>query len=51
VQCQFVIFTSKSILDKNYGRTVPLVLLLIHSGIEAILAVAIEHISIYNKRE
>jgi hypothetical protein len=28
-----------------------MVLLLIHSGIEAILAVAIEHTSICNKRE
>jgi hypothetical protein len=43
--------TNKSIIDKNYGRTVPTVLLLIHSGIEAILAVAIEHTSICNKRE
>jgi hypothetical protein len=31
--------------------TVPTVLLLIHSGIEAIFAVAIEHTSIYNKGE
>jgi hypothetical protein len=46
-----MIITNKSIIDKNYGRTVPTVLLLIHSRIEAILAVAIEHISICNKRE
>jgi hypothetical protein len=46
-----MIITNKSIIDKNYGRIVPTVLLLIHGGIEAILAVAIEHTSIYNKRE
>jgi hypothetical protein len=46
-----MIITNKSIIDKNYGRTMPTVLLLIHSGIEAILVVAIEHTSICNKRE
>jgi hypothetical protein len=46
-----VIITNKSIIDKHYGRTVPMVLLFIHSGIEAILAVAIEHASICNKKK
>jgi hypothetical protein len=46
-----VIITNKSIIDKNYGRTMPTVLLLIHSGTEAIFAVAIELTSICNKRE
>jgi hypothetical protein len=46
-----MIITNKSIIDKNYGRTVPMVLLLIHSGIEEILPAAIEHTSICNKRE
>jgi hypothetical protein len=44
-----VIITNKSIIDKNYRMTVPTVLLLIHGGVEAILAVAIEHTSIYDK--
>jgi hypothetical protein len=46
-----MIITNKSITNKNYGRIVPIVLLLIHSRIEAILAVAIEHIFICNKGE
>jgi uncharacterized protein YaaW (UPF0174 family) len=35
-----MVMTNKSNIGKNYGRTVPTVLLLIHSRIEAILAVA-----------
>jgi hypothetical protein len=45
-----VIITNKNIIGKNYGRTVPTILLFIHSGIEAIFAIAIEHTSICNKR-
>jgi hypothetical protein len=46
-----MIITNKNIIDKKYRMTVPTVLLLIHSGIKAILAVAIEHTSICNKGE
>jgi hypothetical protein len=46
-----MVMTNKRNIDRNYRRTMPTVLLLIHSGIEIILAVAIEHISICNKRE
>jgi hypothetical protein len=44
-----MIITNKNIIDKKYGMIVPMVLLLIHSGIKVILAVAIEHTSICNK--
>jgi hypothetical protein len=43
--------SNKSIIGKIYGETVPMVLLFIHSGIEAVLAVAHIHIVICNKRE
>jgi hypothetical protein len=43
--------SNKSTIGKIYGKTVPMVLLFINSGIEAVLAVAHKHIVIYNKRE
>jgi hypothetical protein len=46
-----MIITNKSIIDKNEETTMPMVLLFIHSGTEAVLAVAHIHIAIYNKRK
>jgi len=43
--------SNKSIRGKIYGKAVPTALLFIHSGIEAVLAVAHIHIAICNKRE